>query len=90
MKNKKSYDAFIFLASSDQNIQEIEDEMNTYRTKTNQPNSKLVFVNFTGTKFSKVVNNSSDEIQTSKNSLNINGWTFDSFALIDYFLSGKF
>ncbi|RNA30717.1 60 kDa SS-A Ro ribonucleo [Brachionus plicatilis] len=87
LQNKKFYDVFIFLVSSDQGNKKIQFEMDFVRANTIAKDTKLVVVNLSGKNTEPIAENG--VITPSLLDLYINGWNFDTFFILDSFLKGK-
>lgn len=86
LKNKKFYDVFVFLVSSDQGYKKIQFEMDFVRANTIAKDTKLIVVNLTG----KQTEPETEIVSKSNLDLYINGWTFETHFILESFLKGDF
>lgn len=88
LQNKKFYDVFVFLVSSDQGNKKIQFEMDFVRANTIAKDTKLIVANLTG----KNTEASSENgfISPSSLDLYINGWNFDTHFILESFLKEIF
>lgn len=91
LQNAKSFDAFVFLTSSDQTYKGILSEAEFYRIN-HSPTTKLALINLTGKTDTLPNSFEPQTVINAASSLNLcmNGWSYDHYFVLDAFLKNKF